>query len=101
MGGEAAHLWRYTLRRDDVDAVPVARVAPRLAAGNIDQRLALAEIVFGMDCAALAVQLPWVHVREAGASGLQRPLVARGCQSRFVERPHAAVGPRVGFDIAD
>ena len=34
-------------------------------------------------------------------SRLQRFLVASGRQSRFVEGPHATVGPRVGLDIAN
>ena len=89
------------LRRDDVDAVPVALFAAGAAARNIDQWLAFAEIVFGVERTPRAPRLLWGDAREAGTSGLHRLLITRSRQWRFVKSPHAAVGARIVFDVAD
>src|SRR5947207_13660920 len=79
---------------DDVDAVPVPRLAAGPAARNVDQWFALPEIVFHMDRAALAVRLTWAHRRKAGVNRLQHLLIVRSDGGRLFEAPHAAVGAR-------
>ena len=53
-----------------------------------------------MDRAARAARLLRGDVRKAGVGTLHRLLIAGGRPRRFVEGPHAAVGPGIALKVA-